>query len=401
MASASLSSKEQKKGMCVMSYLKNRFLRKKSVNSVRSCNRGTNISLEQDLPREPRDDRISVQLKCKNTILGSCAKPKELRKAGLFRSMQTQSKIKSELESESISPKHLLNHELSLLSSSPSEPMPNLNNDNPTNSECSEGTVDASSLQQETPVKHCDSSIHDCEISEYLDPKTCNTQESNSISIDELPSVWNTECLIENTAVSNDGEQNELNDATDNTNLQLKVEDTIIPSSDLKFHGLSAELSKLSKYGWYWGPITRREAEEKLRDEPDGAFLVRDSSADRYLFSLSFKSSGKLLHTRIEYSQGLFSFYQQPEQEGFPTIWELIEHSVSFSKSAVFCYSMPMNSYHPSFPVRLTKPISRFMCVRSLQYLSRFVIRQCTRDDNIQHLPLPKILKGYVQAGHY
>lgn len=164
---------------------------------------------------------------------------------------------------------------------------------------------------------------------------------------------------------------------------------------------LTTELLKLSNYGWYWGPISGTEADAKLLPEPDGAFLVRDSSDDRYVLTLSFKSSGKLLHARMEHSGGLFSLCNQSDGEAFSSVADLIDYSMNFSQTAVFCYSRPRYPGHPSFPVRLTKPVSRFTQVRSLQYLCRFVIRQNTRLDNIHKLPLPKTIKGYIEEAYY
>lgn len=178
------------------------------------------------------------------------------------------------------------------------------------------------------------------------------------------------------------------------------ISDAVTSDSKVKA-SLTEELLKLSKYGWYWGPISGDEADAKLISEPDGAFLVRDSSDDRYVLTLSFKSSGKSLHVRMEHSGGLFSLCNQSESDGFTSVAALIDHSMNFSQSAVFCYSRPKYPGYPAFPVRLTKPVSRFTQVRSLQYLCRFVIRQNTRLDNIHKLPLPKTIKGYIEEAHY
>lgn len=172
-------------------------------------------------------------------------------------------------------------------------------------------------------------------------------------------------------------------------------------SNDLRTQSLSGHLLQLSKYGWYWGPITREEAEGKLANQPDGSFLVRDSSNDHFLLSVSFRCSGRTFHSHIYHSGGKFSFYASPEPSGFNSIPELVEHSISSSQSTVFCYSRPRSPGHPSFPVRLAKPVSRITHVRSLQYLCRFVIRQYTRVDQIKDLPLPSTICGYIEEGQF
>lgn len=167
--------------------------------------------------------------------------------------------------------------------------------------------------------------------------------------------------------------------------------------------GLTLDLRSLAQYGWYWGPITRVEAEEHLSQAKDGTFLVRDSSDDRYLLSLSFHSQGKTLHTRIEYCNGNFSFYSFPDAdtEGYPSVVELIQRSMQYSKDGVFCFSRARAAGSPAVPVRLLKPFSRFNHVQTLQHYCRFVIRQSIRFDKIRQLPLPRHVHGFLEQSQF
>uniref|UniRef100_A0A2K5XK17 Suppressor of cytokine signaling 6 n=1 Tax=Mandrillus leucophaeus TaxID=9568 RepID=A0A2K5XK17_MANLE len=164
---------------------------------------------------------------------------------------------------------------------------------------------------------------------------------------------------------------------------------------------LTEELKKLAKQGWYWGPITCWEAEGKLASVPDGCFLDQDSSEECYLLSLSFRSHGETLHTRIEHSNGRFSFYEQPGVEGHTSIVDLTEHSIKDSENGAFCYSRSQVPGSATYLVRLAKSVSWFMQVHLLQYLCRFVICQYTRIDLSRKLPLPNKMKDYLQEKHY
>lgn len=208
-------------------------------------------------------------------------------------------------------------------------------------------------------------------------------------SDEPVPNNGFSECSIESQATDPD-QGGGLNISEETNNIE-----------GLRTQSLSGHLLQLSKYGWYWGPMTREEAEEKLANQPEGSFLVRDSSNDHFLLSVSFRTFGRTFHSRIYHSGGKFSFYSTPESPGFNSIPELVEHSINSSQSSVYCYSRPHSPGHPSYPVRLAKPVSRISTVRSLQYLCRFVIRQYIRVDQIKDLPLPARLCGYIEEGRF
>lgn len=79
--------------------------------------------------------------------------------------------------------------------------------------------------------------------------------------------------------------------------------DLVAKRNNLDF---AASIEAVKDHGWYWGPLSGEAAEQILSNEPDGSFLVRDSSDDHYIFSLSFKLNGGVRHVRIEHDHGMY-----------------------------------------------------------------------------------------------
>ena len=51
-------------------------------------------------------------------------------------------------------------------------------------------------------------------------------------------------------------------------------------------------VSRLKESGFYYASISHSEARDLLQPHPPGTFLVRDSSQQRFLFSLTVRTSG-------------------------------------------------------------------------------------------------------------
>lgn len=178
--------------------------------------------------------------------------------------------------------------------------------------------------------------------------------------------------------------------------LSGQMSDEQTPTKSATTMDFAANIEKVKEYGWYWGPLSSEAAEKILSNEPDGSFIVRDSSDDHYIFSLTFKLNNCVRHVRIEQDQGTFSFGSCAKFKS-RTIMEFIDNAVEHSRSGRYLFFLHRRPEHGPMRVQLTNPVSRFKHIQSLQHLSRFVIlKAVVRKDLIQTLPLPRRLLDYL-----
>lgn len=135
-----------------------------------------------------------------------------------------------------------------------------------------------------------------------------------------------------------------------------------------------------------------------LENQQDGSFLVRDSSSDTHIFSMTFKLAGHIHHTRIEHSKGEFSF----GRGAYPklvssTLVEFIEKAIQCSNDgdySIFLHRDPAMEGPVKFKMI---PLSRLKAGQnSLKHMSRFAILPYVRRDKISQLPITNCLIEYL-----
>ncbi|XP_066433691.1 cytoplasmic protein NCK2 [Eleutherodactylus coqui] len=82
--------------------------------------------------------------------------------------------------------------------------------------------------------------------------------------------------------------------------------------------------------GWYYGGVTRHQAECALNERGvDGDFLIRDSESSPSDFSISLKASGKNKHFKVQLVDTVYCIGQRR----FKSLDELVEH---YKKAPIF-----------------------------------------------------------------
>jgi hypothetical protein len=94
---------------------------------------------------------------------------------------------------------------------------------------------------------------------------------------------------------------------------------------------------------WFHGDIPQDQAEDRLRDQLKGTFLIRFSSAPGY-FTLSHLNKNKqVTHQRITYVDGQYIFWD----EKYPTLLALLKDQ---RKKQNLVQPCPGSSYRKLFP---------------------------------------------------
>nr|QDQ70848.1 suppressor of cytokine signaling [Planiliza haematocheilus] len=170
-------------------------------------------------------------------------------------------------------------------------------------------------------------------------------------------------------------------------------------TSRTQYQMVLTTLHKLQESGFYWSTITGKEANIMLATETTGTFLIRDSSDNRHLFTLTVKTASGTKNLRIQCDTT--SFYLQTDPKNvhsvphFDCVLKLVHYYMPQSKVNAHSGNVfYIYSGGEKIPLELIKPLS--CSLSTLQHLCRKTVNGHL-DISSKRDQLPYPLKEFLQ----
>ncbi|CAB3995528.1 suppressor of cytokine signaling 2 [Paramuricea clavata] len=171
---------------------------------------------------------------------------------------------------------------------------------------------------------------------------------------------------------------------------------------------LAEVLERLDNSCWYWGPMDSMEAMRKLKYQPNGTYLLRDSTDSRHLFTLSVRTDkAGMTNVRILYKRGRFTLDSiEPADRNMPNfdcVLKLIYYYKRVSNNLdgrkVFAMESKekesdATSTPQEIPFVLKKPL--FHKPATLKHLCRTAINRTLSLEQVLELNLPLTVENYM-----